>query len=854
MSGSPNLSACNPPQVSLGTRYIHVRAVATRNGATEVYSIWSDQERDNGEPQFTTTTFTPNDTLDAEGNVGSTPATLVAPANGSPHADVPVLQWRPVANATFYSVYLYLDSLMTTPALSAPFRYATTSTYFIPPASLPDRTAGDSYYWFVLPCTGTPSAPTCTPSTYVKSSGEYRTFTKSGLAVAGAADSGATKPGTQEFGLSWDDQLVTSPSGGGVKHYEVQLSTGSLSATAVNFTTDGRSIALAEQALTPGATYKWRVRAVDGSGIPLAWSAEQSFVAPTAPGPTVMTPAAAGATPSLAWTPTAAQESYDVEIYKGTDPTFPAASKVASPVSTSTPYTRFAIPTWLAAGDYSWRVRTIDSHGKASTWTSREGPDRSGALLTFTVSMPAPTIAAPASGGTVAEPDLVYAWAPVPEAVKYRVEIGRGNPWAAVTGGTVDVVGTSYSPTTRLAAGDYSWRVSAMTGATGTNLMSSSALVPFTLQTTPGIPGSVAVTLAGTAIGMSWTAPSSGGAPIQGYLVRYKVGPGEWTTQTLAGDAGSFTLNNVALASTYTLQVAAQNSIGRGAFTAAKSITTASPPGAPTLLKGTASGTKLTVTWSAPSSTGGSAITGYLLGYRLAGTSAWTEIAAPLTRTLTLSDLLPSTTYELQVAAVNAVGQGPWATQAVAQTGATTTVNHPDEPHEHDEPFISGVVQRQVPGRTGHTHGCRGGRQGHGHMGPAHVGRRCRDHRLHGDQHSSFQDLHGLNDELRSRRADEWDRLPVHCDGPELRGSIGCVGDVGERHPRTARCGAREGSQQEGKALSQRQPGQGRRLLDVPRPEAGPLRVLDQRQGLQDQGQEGDEDDQPHERRLPCGR
>ena len=109
--------------------------------------------------------------------------------------------------------------------------------------------------------------------------------------------------------------------------------------TAVNFTTDSRSISLAEQTLTPGATYKWRVRAVDGSGIPLAWSAEQIFVAPTAPGPTVTTLAASGATPVLEWTPTAAQQSYEVEIYKGTDPTFPVASKVASPVSTRPPRT-----------------------------------------------------------------------------------------------------------------------------------------------------------------------------------------------------------------------------------------------------------------------------------------------------------------------------------------------------------------------------------------------------------------------------------------------------------------------------------------------------------------------------------
>ena len=696
VSGTPNLSACNPPQMSPGTRYVHVRAVAARNGAPEVYSMWSDDGRlGEGVPGITTFTFTANDTSDAVGDmsVAPVPATLISPADSSSHTDAPVLQWRPVANASFYSVYLYLDQELTTPALSSPFLYATSSTYFIPPASLPDNTAGQSYYWFVLPCTGTPSVPTCTPrNSVVNQVGAYRTFTKSGLAVAGAADSGASKPGTQEFGLSWDEQLVTSPSGGGVKYYQGQLSTGTLSDTAVNFTTDMRSIVLAEQSLTPGATYKWRVRAVDGSGIPLTWSTEQSFTAPTAPGPTVSAPATPGATPVLEWTPTAAQKSYEVEIYRGTDPAFPSMSKVGSTVST--PYTRYAVPTWLASGDHSWRVRTVDSHGKASAWTTRGGADRSGALLTFTVGLSAPSPQTPAAGATVAEPDLLYTWAPVTGAVKYRVEVGRGTPWSAVSGGAVDVVGTSYSPTTRLAAGDYSWRVSTMTGASGTNLMAASALIPFSLQTPPSAPGGAAATLAGSSIGMTWNAPNAGGAPIQGHLLRYKVGDGGWITQTLAGDAGSFTLNGVELASKYTLQVAAQNAVGRGPFSAAKTITTASTPGAPTLLKGTASGTKLTVTWSAPPSNGGSAITGYMLDYRLAGTSAWTEVGAPVSRTMTLSGLSPTSTYQLQVAAVNAVGQGPWAAQAEAQTGTATGTNPTSPP----SPGTNGSKAPGAPG------------------------------------------------------------------------------------------------------------------------------------------------------------
>ena len=95
------------------------------------------------------------------------------------------------------------------------------------------------------------------------------------------------------------------------------------------------------------------------------------------------------------------------------------------------------------------------------------------------------------------------------------------------------------------------------------------------------------------------------------------------------------------------------------------------PLGAPTIGTVTITPVSLTVNWSAPSETGGSAITAYDVRYILTSATDkadehWTlaRVTGGSTLQHALTGLRDSTSYDIQVRAVNADGDGPWSTPA----------------------------------------------------------------------------------------------------------------------------------------------------------------------------------------------
>jgi fibronectin type 3 domain-containing protein len=206
-------------------------------------------------------------------------------------------------------------------------------------------------------------------------------------------------------------------------------------------------------------------------------------------------------------------------------------------------------------------------------------------------------------------------------------------------------------------------------------LGSYSAVVTSTpmATTVPGVPTGLTATPGDGQVALSWTAPSNdGGATIDHYVVYQDgVALGDRPTATSA------TITGLTNGQQYSFAVAAHNSAGEGAQTSAVQVTpgaASTAPGAPTNLQATAGNGYVTLSWAAPSSDGGSAITGYKV-YR--GTSSGGEtLLATIGNVLTYTDdsVTNGATYYYTVSASNSVEEGPQSDESSATPVASSTV------------------------------------------------------------------------------------------------------------------------------------------------------------------------------------
>jgi len=495
-----------------------------------------------------------------------------------------------------------------------------------------------------------------------------------GISSASAAASAApaTTPGTPSSvaGTAGNAQVVVtwelpSSTGGSdlTKHRAVATPGG-----AYCDTSDGTTTTCTVTGLDNGAAYTFKVTATNELGAGTASGASSDVTPVTTPGtPTSLAGTAADASVALTWTaPTdtggSAITDYTVESSSDSGTTWTTFADGTSTTASAT-------VTGLTNGTaYTFRVTAVNAQGSGTATSASSA-------VTPVTTPGTPT----ALSGTADDTSVVLNWtAPTVTGgtaiTDYTVESSSdsGTTWTAFSH---DASTTASLRVTGLTNGTaYTFRVSAV-NAVGTGTASATASA--TPVTTPTAATSVAGTAGNAQVALTWTAPTdNGGTAITDYTVESSSDAGTtWTTfADGTSTTASATVTGLTNGTSYTFRVSPVNSVGTGtASTASAAVIPVTTPGPPTAVAATADGTSATVNWTAPTVTGGTAITGYKVEQTVDAGTTWTTAtanSASTAVTATYSDLTSGASYSFRVSAINAVGTGTASTTSVAvQTG-----------------------------------------------------------------------------------------------------------------------------------------------------------------------------------------
>ena len=423
--------------------------------------------------------------------------------------------------------------------------------------------------------------------------------------------------------------------------------------------------------LTNGTEYEVQVRAGNSAGDG-AWSASSrgTPMASVSPPPPPEAPrlTAGDRRLEVSWSPPSSDGGapivdYDVRYRAGDGgPWNPRPDTVNSTATTDT------IPDLTNGTEYEVQVRAGNSAGDGAWSASSRGTPMA------SVSPPPPPEAPRLTAG---DRRLEVSWSPpssdggapiVDYDVRYRA--GDGGPWnprpdtvnsTATTDTIPDLTnGTEYEVQVRAgnSAGDGAWSASSR----GTPMASVSPPPP---------PEAPRLTAGDRRLEVSWSPPSSdGGAPIVDYDVRYRAGDGgPWNPRpdTVNSTATTDTIPDLTNGTEYEVQVRAENSEGEsdwsesGRGTPVADAAAPDRPAAPTVEPGDAG--ELKVSWIPPPDNG-APIEYYQLRFRAEDREAWLEPDnrfPPETKSVTAGNLMNGTEYEVQVRAVNAVGESDWS-------------------------------------------------------------------------------------------------------------------------------------------------------------------------------------------------
>lgn len=199
------------------------------------------------------------------------------------------------------------------------------------------------------------------------------------------------------------------------------------------------------------------------------------------------------------------------------------------------------------------------------------------------------------------------------------------------------------------------------------------------VDTPPDPPTNVTGTATDGTVKLSWTPPTNnGGKSLTDYVVQLSTNGTTWTTVTdNISSAAAATITGLVNGLSYVFRVAAVNEIGTGKYSDVSSpFVPLGLPGMPTAVNGAATNAQVSLTWTAPASTGGTPITDYVVQFKQTGKPWKTFADGTDTTAATVTGLENGKRYVFRVAAVNAIGTSQYS----APSEELMPIHVPDEP------------------------------------------------------------------------------------------------------------------------------------------------------------------------------
>jgi hypothetical protein len=184
-------------------------------------------------------------------------------------------------------------------------------------------------------------------------------------------------------------------------------------------------------------------------------------------------------------------------------------------------------------------------------------------------------------------------------------------------------------------------------------------------------PSGVTATAGNTQVQLAWDLPATNGSTISDYEIQSSTDGGTTWSAPIAhvtSATRSRTISSLTNATTYTFRVAAETEWGIGEYSEPISATPFTTPGAPTSVSGVRGDGSVTLSWTAPGSNGGSAVSDYRIEFASGGAYSTFSDGTSASTSATVTGLTNGTAYTFRVSAINAGGTGTASTASSAVT------------------------------------------------------------------------------------------------------------------------------------------------------------------------------------------